>query len=189
MKEENKGEYITLARIVKPQGNKGEVSAFLTTDFPEKFAERKRLFALLGNGTRRELAVEDHWPHKGRIILKFAGVDSINDAELLKGCDLQVPAQERAMLEVGAYYVNDLVGCEVFDTSSDIAKSLGHISEVQFDAGDAPLLTVMQGTKEQMVPFAEDYIVRVDTAAKRIEMNLPDGMLDLDAPVGNKGKQ
>jgi 16S rRNA processing protein RimM len=82
-----------------------------------------------------------------------------------------------------------MVGCEVFDTSSGIAKSIGNISDVQFDAGDAPLLTVMQGTKEQMVPFAEDYIVRVDTAAKRIEMKLPEGLLELDAPVGGKGKQ
>src|SRR5579864_30860 len=189
MTSEGKSEFITLARVVKPQGNKGEVSAFLTTDFPEKFAERKKLFALLGNGTRRELVVEDFWPHKGRIILKFAGVDSINDAELLKGCDLQVPAEERAKVEAGAYYVSDLVGCELFDTASGSAKSIGRISFVQFDAGDAPLLTVTQGTKEQLVPFAEDYIVRVDVAAKRIEMRLPDGLLELDAPVGNKVKQ
>jgi len=183
---ENKGTYITLARVVKPQGNKGEVAAYLTTDFPEKFAERKKLFALFANGTRRELTLEDYWPHKGRIILKLAGVDSINDAELLKGCELQVPLQERVKLQAGSYFVSDLVGCEVFDTSGGSTENIGHINHVQFDAGDAPLLTVAHGANEHMVPFAEDYIMQVDTVAKRIELKLPEGLLELNNPVGKK---
>ncbi len=76
----SQGEFITIARVVKPQGRVGEVSAELFTDFPERFAERRHLFALGTTGNRRELELEDFWPHKGRMILKFAGIDNIDAA-------------------------------------------------------------------------------------------------------------
>jgi 16S rRNA processing protein RimM len=107
------GEFITIARVVKPQGRVGEVSAELFTDFPERFAERRHLFALGATGTRRELELEDFWPHKGRMILKFAGVDSIDDAASLVGAEIQIPREERAQLEAGSFYVSDLLGCQV----------------------------------------------------------------------------
>ena len=66
-------EYITLARIAKPQGRRGEVIADLFTDFPEKFAERRRLYAWDTRTARRELILEEHWLHKGRVVLKFSG--------------------------------------------------------------------------------------------------------------------
>ena len=64
---------------------------------------------------RRELKIEELWPHKGFLVLKFEGVDSISDAETLIGCELQVPVAERSKLEPGWAYVSDLVGCAVFD--------------------------------------------------------------------------
>jgi len=84
-------EFITIARVVKTQGRNGEVAAELHTDFPEKFAERKKLFALDADGKRRELRLESHWLHKAYVVLKFSGVDSIDDAETLVGCEIQVP--------------------------------------------------------------------------------------------------
>jgi 16S rRNA processing protein RimM len=183
---ESKGEgpsFISLARVIKPQGNKGEVAVELSTDFPEKFAERKHILALQKDGSQRELEIEDFWPHKGRMILKFQGVDNINDAELLAGCVLQVPQTERVKLEAGAYFVSDLVGCEVFVTSENIARSIGKITDVEFNTGDAPLLTVMEGKREHLIPFAGEFIVNVATDAKRIEMKLPDGLLEIDAPL------
>ena len=84
MREED---FITIARVTKTQGRVGEVAAALLTDFPERFATRKRLFAMSeGNKPRRELQVENHWFHKGQVVLKFAGVDSISQAEELIGC-------------------------------------------------------------------------------------------------------
>ena len=83
------------------------------TSFPERFAERHELSALAKNGSRRELQLEEHWFHKGGVVLKFAGVESISDAERLAGMELQIPAEQRAKLEAGAAYVSDLVGCEV----------------------------------------------------------------------------
>lgn len=183
------GEFITLARVVKTQGRIGEVAVELHTDFPEKFAERRTLSAWMPDGTRRELRLEDFWPHKGRLVMKFAGVDSITAAEELIGCELQVPATERARLEAGAAYISDLVGCALFDLAGGTPKEVGTVVRVEFGTGDAPALVVQSGAKEYMVPFAEQYLKRLDTAGKRIEMELPEGLLDLDAPLGGKQQQ
>lgn len=200
-----KSDFITIARVAKTQGRHGEVACDLLTDFPEKFAERKRVFALDARGGRRELQVEDHWPHKGRMVLKIAGVDSMNDAELLLGDEIQIPLEERAQLEPGRAYISDLLGCTVVNTSLegggrrgepsaldlegavydgepselDHADALvGVITNVQFDSGDAPLLTVRNGDQEFLVPFAEAYIKDLDIGRKRLEMNLPPGLLE-----------
>ena len=88
--------------------------AELHTDFPERFQERRQLSGLAADGSRRELQLEEHWFHKGGVVLKFAGVDSISDAEQLAGLELQVPLEQRTELEAGAAYVSDIVGCEVW---------------------------------------------------------------------------
>jgi 16S rRNA processing protein RimM len=176
-------EFITIARVAKTQGRHGEVAAELHTDFPEKFAERKKLFALVPDGERRELQLEAFWPHKGYVVLKFSGVNSITDAEALVGCEIQVPREQRAELDAGAY-VSDLVGCEVFDRD----RPVGKVKDVQFGAGEAPLLVVAQGSKEILIPFAEEFIAGIDIEGKRVEMKLPAGILELDAPLTDEEK-
>lgn len=177
-------DFVTVAKVARPQGRKGEVAAALLTDFPELFATRKRLFALDASGHRRELELEDYWPHKGRIILKFKGIDSISDAETLAGQEIQIPRQERAALEGDAVYLSDLIGCTVYDAG----RQVGRVEDVQFGAGEAPLL-VVKGVKEYLIPFAGEYLEKVLPEQKRIEMKLPEGMLELDAPVTAKEKQ
>ncbi len=186
----NDAEFVSIARVVKTQGRIGEVAAALLTDFPERFENRKKLFAFCEEkpGTakqdRRELELEDHWFHKGQVVLKFAGVDSISQAEELVGCEIQVPLEERAELEEGAFYVSDLTGCTVYDAGREIGK----IKDVQFGSGEAPLL-VVQGDKEYLVPFAAGYIKALSLENKRLDMELPEGMLELDAPLDNEEKQ
>jgi 16S rRNA processing protein RimM len=177
-------EFVTIAKVTRTQGRKGEVAAILLTDFPERFASRKRLFALDPRGGRRGLQLEDHWFHKGQAVLKFAGVDSISDGETLIGCEIQVPRSERAGLEAGAIYVSDLIGCVV----SDAGKEIGTIKDVQFGSGEAPLL-VIAGDKEYLVPFAAEYTVRIAPEQKRVELKLPAGMLELDAPLSAEEKK
>ena len=177
-------EFITVARVVKTQGRHGEVAAALHTDFPEKFAERKNLFALDARGERRKLQLEEHWLHKSYVVLKFAGVESIDDAESLIGSEIQVPREQRAEIEPGATYVSDLVGCAV----SDHGRAIGSVKDVQFGAGEAPLLVVSEGTKELLIPFAQEFIAGIDIQGKRVEMKLPAGMLELDAPLSREEK-
>jgi len=179
-------EFITLARVVKTQGRHGEVAAEVHSDVPDRFAEGMKLFALGKTGeSRREIEIEDFWPHKGLLVLKFAGIDSISDAELLIGSELQVPRAERAELESGWNYVSDLVGCAVLDHG----KEIGRIEDVQCGAGEAPLLIVTSGGKKLDVPFAEAYLDGVDLPNKQVRMKLPEGMLEINAPMTAEEKK
>jgi 16S rRNA processing protein RimM len=180
--------WVILARLVRPQGRIGEVLADILTDFPERFAERKRLFLVSSETSGepvREVALERHWLHKGRVVLKFAGVDSISDAEALRGLLVAVPASERAELTDGSVYIGDLIGCGVFDVNA--AKPVGVVADVDREAGLLEVKT--PGGEEALVPFAKAYLVRMDVAGKRIEMRLPEGLLDINAPLTDEERR
>lgn len=187
-------QFVTIAKVVRPQGRRGEVAAALFTDFPERFEQRRTLYAWFSSGDRRELQLEEFWAHKGDMILKFAGVDSINDAELLSGAEIQIPRNERAELEEGAVYISDLVGCTAFVVSGDGLREIGTVADFDFGAGAAPLLVVRDGDpkrggKEYLIPFVEAFTSRLALEEERIELKLPDGMLELDAPLSAEEKQ
>jgi 16S rRNA processing protein RimM len=170
---------------MKTQGRRGEVAVELHTDVPGRFVTGMKLLALAENGSRQELAVEDLWPHKASLILKFAGIDSISAAEALVGCELQVPREQRAELEEGFSYISDLVGCAVFDSG----RELGQIADVRFGAGEAPLLIVRAGKQEYEIPYAAAYLKSVDLGRRRIRMELPEGLLAVNAPLTAEEKQ
>lgn len=176
-------EFITLARVVKTQGRRGEVGAELHTTVSDRFSEGMRLWALGKDGQRREVVVEDLWPHKEFLVLKFVGVETMSEAELLVGAELQVPSSERAPLEPGWTYLSDLIGCAVFDGEREI----GPIEDVQFGAGEAPLLVVKGAARlPYEIPFAEAYLVEVNVERKQVRMRLPEGLLDVNAPVRDR---
>jgi len=155
------------------------------SDVPDRFYRGMKLWALDEVGGRRELQIEELWPHRGHLVLKFAGVDSISDAETLAVCELQVPVRERATLEPGWNYVSDLMGCVVF--SGD--REVGTIQNVQFGAGEAPLLIVSAGSKEYEIPYAEAYLEGVDLKNRRIQMLLPEGLLEVNSPLTAEEKR
>jgi 16S rRNA processing protein RimM len=174
------GEWISLAVVVKTQGRRGEVAVELHTDVPDRFRQEMRLWALAKDGQRREVTVEELWPHKSLLVLKFQGVETISDAETLVGAELQLPRSERAELEPGWTYLSDLIGCTVFDG----AREVGEIEDVQFGAGEAPLLVVRSGSKLQYeIPFAEALLERLDLERRQVRMKLPEGLLEVNAPV------
>ena len=149
-----------------------------------------RLLALNESGTHRELQIETLWPHKGLLVLKFAGVGSISEAELLLRCELQVPREQRANLGAGWTYTSDLEGCRVFDyAGEDNAREVGIVEDVQFGAGEAPLLIVSDGARRYEIPFAEAYLKKIDLEHKRIEMMLPAGILEVNASLSAEEKQ
>ena len=172
--------------MAKTQGRRGEVAVEVHSDVPGRLRAGMRVFALAaGEGAaRRELKIDDAWPHKSYVVLKFAGVDSISDAEPLVGSKLQVPRSERAELEPGAAYISDLIRCAVLDRGREV----GVVKDVRFGAGEAPLL-VVAGKTEYEIPYAQEFLVRVDIEHKRIEMALPDGLLEVNAPLTDEEKQ
>lgn len=185
--EEQAGErWAILARLVRPQGRHGEILADILTDFPARFADRKRLFLLsseISPGFLREVALDNHWLHKGRIVLKLAGVDSISDADKLRGLLVAIPRSERAALEDDSVYIGDLIGCEIIDVSGTPAR-IGVVTDFDSEAGLLQVKT--PGGEEALVPFAKAYLKTVDLAGKRIEMHLPKGLLEINAPMTNE---
>lgn len=183
--------WVWLARVRKPQGRKGEVFADILTDFPEKFAERKRLWLLsdpdAGKSARtsaspREVELAAHWLHKGGVVLHFAGVDSISAAELLAGQIVAIPQTERAPLGEDEFYIADLIGCELIDVTPAAPVLAGVIEEVDRNAGPVALLVIQGAMGEVLVPFAKSYIRTLDLEAKKVEMALPQGLVELNAP-------
>ena len=186
-KPETSADFVTLARVVKTQGRRGEVAGEIYSDVPGRFALGMRLLALPRepNKIRRELEVQDFWPHKGLLVFKFAGVDSISEAETLVGCELQVPQSQRSELQAGWNYVSDLVGCSVLDRGRDI----GRVEDVEFGAGEAPLLMVRDCSRLVEIPFAEAYLDSVDLDRRQVRMNLPEGLLEVNAPLTAEEKR
>jgi len=183
---EASGEWITLAVVIKTQGRRGEVAVESHSDVPDRFRLDMRLWALTKDGQRREVRVEDLWPHKSFLVLKFRSIETISDAEPLVGAELQLPSKERARLEPGWTYLSDLIGCTVFDGQQEI----GAIEEVQFGAGEAPLLVVRSGGKlPYEIPFAEAYLEKLDLDRKQVRMKLPEGLLEVNAPLAKELKE
>jgi 16S rRNA processing protein RimM len=177
-------EWVLLARIVRPQGRRGEVLAELFTDFPEEFSRRKRIFLRGADGsTLREARVESHWPHKGRIVLKFAEVDSMNSAEELRNVEVVVPLAERIPLEDDSVYVSDLLGMHVIDTREGTNVDAGEIIDVEPE-GSGPAMLVIRGADggELLIPFVRAYLKKVDMETGRLEMELPEGLLAAQRP-------
>jgi 16S rRNA processing protein RimM len=161
----------------------------LHTDVPDRFRQEMRLWALLKDGQRREVTVEDLWPRKSFLVLKFTGIETISDAEPLVGAELQLPRGERAELEPGWTYLSDLIGCTVFDGQREI----GEIEDVQFGAGEAPLL-VVRGKEQRTklpyeIPFAEAYLEKLDLERRQVRMKLPEGLLEINAPLAKEEKE
>ena len=186
-------DWVWLAQIRHTQGRKGEVFADILTDFPEKFADRKRLWLLpepaaksagppATSATPREVELIAHWPHKGGIVLHFAGVDSISAAETLKGLTVAIPRSARAALAEDEVYTGDLIGCALIDVAGNEPVTVGEIESVDRTAGAVALLVVRGASGEVLIPFAKSFLKKIDLKAKRVEMALPAGLVELNTP-------
>jgi len=185
-------DWVWLARIRRAQGRKGEVLAELLTDFPEKFSERKKLWLLWSSTSPsdspaapqvpppREVELVAHWLHKGGVVLHFAGVDSISAAETLAGLIVAVPRAQRAAVPDDEVHIADLIGCTVFEVTGPGPVAIGQIENVDRTAGPVPLLIVQGRKGEILIPFARSYLRAIDVAARRVEMALPEGLVDLN---------
>ncbi len=166
---------ISVARIARPQGIRGEVIADLLTDFPERFARLDKAYVKRLSGELLVLELENSRLHKGRVALKFEGYDSINAAEELRGASVMISRDQLVELPEDTYYDFDLIGCEVTTTDGE---RLGRVAQVH-NYGAAPLLAVRDGEHELLIPLVLSICVEIDTAQKRIVLNPPEGLLDL----------
>ena len=170
------GEWVAVALLGKTRGNRGELTALALSSKPERYGSMGEVYlfgpGLDSAGERRE--VESSWFHDGALVLKFRGVDSISEAERLAGAEVRVPMAERTPLEPGEFFESDLIGCDVVERAT--GQALGRVSAWQ-DAGGAGLLVVGNGL---LIPFAREICVEIDPAARRIAVELPEGLKELN---------
>jgi 16S rRNA processing protein RimM len=169
-------DWVTIALLGKTRGNRGEVTAFPLSSKLERFESLKEVF-LFGTGERRE--VESTWFHNGTLIFKFRGIDTISEAELLAGVEVRVPVSERIPLEEGEFFQDDLIGCDVVDRRT--GESIGPVTAWD-DAGGSGLLVVGRGEDALLIPFTRSICVEINPAARRITVELPEGLRDINRP-------
>jgi len=176
---------LTLARVLRPWGRRGEVAAEILTDFPERLTSLREAWLFDGRNAPLLVGIRSCRLHLGQAVVHFEGADSISEAEELRGLEVQVPLAERVALGAGRHYISDLVGCEVWEASA--GAPLGIVREVQRlgeDAGkgaaEAWVLAVDTAQGELLIPFAAEICTRIDTTARRIDVMLPEGLRDLN---------
>lgn len=150
---------VAIGAIVRPQGRKGEVLVEPLSDRPDRFPTLRRAFLPDGQGTAREAQVESCWAHKGRFVLKLRGVDSIDDAERLRGQELRIAEDALAPLPPGSYYHHQLRGLRVHDPGG---RELGRVDDLMEMGEGAPVLVVRGPAGETLIPLADEFVRRVD---------------------------
>ena len=195
--------WVVVARVLRPRGNKGEVAAELLTDFPERLTGMTEVFIGASDRAQAEeprlIALKSCWlsqNHKGQAVFHFEGCNSISEAEKFRGHDVFLPIEKRVTLGPGQYFVDDLIGCSVFENverASVVSSSpcsletapalLGVVRDVQFTGegiSGTPILAVDTSSGELLVPLAEDICANINTRARRIDVVLPEGLRDLN---------
>ncbi len=168
--------YLAVAYIVRTRGNRGEVLADLHTDFPARFNQLEEVWLAFPDHSRRCFRLQECWEHKGRQVLKFWGVDSISAAEALVGAWVEVESRDAVILPEGTYFDHDLTGCRVVDQSG---RDLGIVKEILRIEGNNQLVVGI-GTGEYLIPAKEGICKEISIPEKRITVELPEGLMDLN---------
>ena len=164
-------DWVAVAVLGRPRGNRGELTAESLSSKPERFAQLKEV-RLMGDGGAYQ--VEEVWEHSGALVFKFRGVDSISDAEKLRGAEVQVPRTERVALEPGEYFHSDLIGCEVRERAS--GRVIGRVTSFE-EYGGPPLIEIDGG--RILIPFVKAICVDIRPDLKLIQVDLPEGLEEL----------
>lgn len=162
--------------IANTHGVRGEVKVFPTTDAPERF---KKLKTVILDAKREKITLEIQEAKffKNLVILKFKGIDNINDIEKYKGCDLLVTRENATPLDEGEYYIADLIDMVVVDEDG---KELGAMFDVlQTGANDVFVVKLNDSDKELLLPNIPECVLNVDTEKQKITVHVMDGLMDL----------
>jgi 16S rRNA processing protein RimM len=173
---EHRDDLIIVARAVRTRGLKGELVADVLTDFPERFEKVSELSGVGPGGERTELKLENYWFQNDRMVLKFAGYDTVEAAKALVGYEFGLPEAERVELPEDEFYDWELEGCSV---ESNLGLSLGKVREVLRTGGVELLVVENEERREVFIPMAASIVIEIDIAHKKIVIDPPEGLLDL----------
>jgi len=172
--------FLAVARLVRPQGRRGEILAEPLTDFTSRFQSPRQVFLENPGNVPQPIQVENVWSHKGRVVIKFSGVDSIDSASRLRGRHVLIPAEERMPLPPNHYYLWELQGCRVVTERLGKQAEVGTVTEVE-PTGGVDVLHVATSRGEVLIPLAQAICTKIDTQARTILIDPPEDLLDLNA--------
>lgn len=162
--------YLIIGRVLKPWGVRGEVKIEILTEFPERFASLRQVFI----GDDAKLFLVDHARLHGKsALLKFKGIDSPEDAEVLRNQLVQVALEDAVKLPEGKLYLYQLMGLRVVTTDGD---ALGEITDV-LDTGANDVYVVQDGTREILIPAIEDVVKRIDLERREMTIKMMEGLV------------
>ena len=176
LSQESRDDLIIVARAVRTRGLKGELLADVLTDFPERFDHVSQLTGVSTSGERKHFELENHWFQNNRMVLKFAGYDSIESATALVGYEFGLPLTERVELAKDEFYDWELEGCLV---ESTLGLDIGKVREVMRTGGVELLVVENDERGEIFVPMVASIVVEIDVSGKKILIDPPEGLLDL----------
>ena len=168
-KEPTPPESLIVGRILAPWGIGGEVKVEVLTDFPERFAPQKVVHL-----NARPLEIESCRPHKQHLVVKLATIDSVEDAEKLRGQDLTIPSSELYPLPEGQYYTFQLIGLDVLTTEG---QYLGQVTDIMATAGNDVYIVEGEGG-EILIPAIEDVVKSIDLEEGKMVIEAIEGLLD-----------
>ena len=167
---------LKVGKIVNTHSLKGEVKVISSTDFEEqRFEKGTELLITRGNQVVKEVTVESYRTHKNNLLVKFVGIDSIEEAEKLKNLQIKIDSDNIGELEENEFYFHEIIGCEVFDENG---KSLGEISEILTPGANDVWVIKSQNGKEILIPFIEDVVKKIDVENKKIDIEVMEGLID-----------
>lgn len=164
-----------VGKIVNTHGIDGEVKVKRMTDFENRFAIGEKVYVENHDGQLIELEIGSHRRHKQFDLLRFKGIDNINDIESYKGKTLKIKEDQLAPLAENEFYQHDIIGCDVFTMNEDFIGEISHI--LKTGANDVWAIETPKG-KEILIPFIKDVVKEVDIDNKQVIIEPMEGLFD-----------
>ena len=167
---------LKVGKIVNTHSLKGEVKVISSTDFEEeRFKKGSKLLITRGNQLIREVVVQSYRNHKNFLLVKFEGIDSVEEAEKLKNLQIKIDSDEVGELEENEFYFHQIIGCEVFDEND---KNLGEIIGILTPGANDVWVIKGEEGKEILIPYIEDVVKQIDITNKKVNIEVMEGLID-----------
>ena len=167
---------LKVGKIVNTHSLKGEVKVISSTDFEEeRFKKGSKLLITRGNQLIREVVVQSYRNHKNFLLVKFEGIDSVEDAEKLKNLQIKIDSDEVGELEENEFYFHEIIGCQVFDEND---RNLGEIIDILTPGANDVWVIKGEEGKEILIPYIEDVVKQIDITNKKVNIEVMEGLID-----------
>lgn len=168
------GEKVRVGQIVNTQGLRGDVRVYPLTDYKERFEELEYVY--LENTEDYKLEIEKIRYKNSLVILKFKGLDNINDVEKFKDKYILIDKENLRELPKDTYYISDLIGSEIIDMDDNIIGNL--LDVIQNAAQDIYVVENKINKKKIFIPVVKEFVREVNTKDKKIKVKLIEGMVE-----------